>query len=48
MQKILGQTQYEMTQIYAHLSPDHLANKTQILSFGSEVSDSLPRSGKSH
>jgi len=36
LQKILGHTQFEMTQIYAHLSPDHLANKTQILSFGSE------------
>jgi len=43
LQKILGHTQFEMTQIYAHLSPDHLANKTQILSFGSEVLDSLPR-----
>ncbi|MBI2519305.1 MAG: tyrosine-type recombinase/integrase [Bdellovibrio sp.] len=43
LQKILGHTQFEMTQIYAHLSPDHLANKTQILSFGSEVLDSLSR-----
>ena len=36
LQKILGHTKYEMTQIYAHLSPDHLAGTTQILSFGAE------------
>ncbi len=36
LQKILGHTQYEMTQIYAHLSPEHLAQATQILSFGKE------------
>ena len=34
LQKILGHTQFEMTQIYAHLSPDHLADKTEIISFG--------------
>ena len=39
LQKILGHTQFEMTQIYAHLSPEHLASKTQILSFGSEFLD---------
>lgn len=33
LQKILGHTQFEMTQIYAHLSPDHLADKTEIISF---------------
>ena len=36
LQKILGHTQYEMTQIYAHLSPEHLAQTTQIVSFGKE------------
>jgi site-specific recombinase XerC len=34
LQRILGHTQYAMTQIYAHLSPDYLSGTTQILSFG--------------
>lgn len=33
LQKILGHSQVEMTQLYAHLSPDHLAGTTQIISF---------------
>lgn len=33
LQKILGHSKFEMTQIYAHLSPDHLADTTQIISF---------------
>ena len=44
LQKILGHTQYEMTQIYAHLSPEHLSGTTQILSFGSDFSDVKNRS----
>jgi len=36
LQKILGHTKYEMTQIYAHLHPDHLAGTTSIISFGVE------------
>lgn len=36
LQKVLGHSEYEMTQIYAHLSPEHLAKATQIVSFGRE------------
>ena len=34
LQKLLGHSKYEMTQIYAHLSPEHLAGTTQSLNFG--------------
>ena len=34
LQKILGHTKFEMTQRYAHLSPDHLAKATKVISFG--------------
>ena len=38
LQKILGHSSTDMTQIYAHLSPSHLASTTKIISFGdSEV-----------
>lgn len=43
LQKVLGHSSIDMTQIYAHLSPAHLATSTKIISFGdSEVfSDEL-------
>ena len=43
LQKVLGHSSIDMTQIYAHLSPAHLATTTKIISFGdSEVfSDEL-------
>ena len=34
LQKILGHSSIDMTQIYAHLSPSHLASTTKIISFG--------------
>ena len=36
LQKILGHSSLEMTQRYAHMSPDHLAHAIQIVSFGGE------------
>lgn len=33
LQKILGHYNFSMTQIYAHLSPDHLSKTTEILNF---------------
>ena len=36
LQKILGHTQVEMTMKYAHLSPDHLVNAINIVSFNGE------------
>lgn len=33
LQKILGHHDFSMTEIYAHLSPEHLANATEIVSF---------------
>ncbi|MEI8348330.1 MAG: site-specific integrase, partial [Pseudomonadota bacterium] len=35
LQKILGHTQFEMTQIYAHVSEDHVVESSQKVSFGS-------------
>lgn len=34
LQKILGHSSVEMTQIYAHLSKDYLSSTTGIISFG--------------
>lgn len=34
LQKVMGHTKTEMTQIYAHLSPQHLAGVTSVVSFG--------------
>jgi hypothetical protein len=34
LQKILGHYSLDMTQRYAHLSPAHLAQAAQIVSFG--------------
>jgi integrase len=36
LQKILGHSTMEMTQRYAHMSPDHLAEAIQIVSFQPE------------
>jgi len=38
LQKILGHTTIKMTERYAHLSPAHLENAMQIISFGKTVS----------
>ncbi|RYZ87538.1 MAG: site-specific integrase [Proteobacteria bacterium] len=37
LQKILGHSSLEMTQRYAHMSPDHLAQAIQIVSFTPKV-----------
>lgn len=37
LQKILGHTSIQMTERYAHLSPTHLENAIQIVSFGKEI-----------
>jgi site-specific recombinase XerC len=34
LQKILGHNSIDITQVYAHLSPNHLARATEFLSFG--------------
>lgn len=36
LQKILGHTSLEMTQRYAHLGPEHLAQAMNVVSFGSK------------
>lgn len=38
LQKVLGHTKTEMTQIYAHLAPEHLAGVTSIVNFGDPLS----------
>ena len=42
LQKILGHSKFEMTQIYAHLSADHLIEASKIVSFGSVGTKSSP------
>jgi hypothetical protein len=37
LQKILGHSKTEMTMRYAHLSPDHLVNAINIISFSGNV-----------
>jgi integrase len=44
LQKILGHSKIEMTEIYAHLSPVHLANTTSILNFHGNSEHSYPNS----
>jgi integrase len=34
LQKILGHSKFEMTQIYSHLAPDYMAGEIARLSFG--------------
>ena len=34
LQKILGHSKFEMTQIYSHLAPDYMASEMARLSFG--------------
>jgi site-specific recombinase XerD len=34
LQKILGHSKFEMTQIYSHLAPDYMASEIARLSFG--------------
>jgi len=43
LQKVLGHTKIDMTQIYAHLSPEHLAGVTQIVAFGGTDKKSYPK-----
>ena len=38
LQKVLGHTKTEMTQIYAHLAPEHLAGVTSVVNFGDPLS----------
>ncbi len=51
LQKILGHSKTDMTQIYAHLSPDHLQRASNIISFGKDlmedVGDGLKKSNLS-
>jgi hypothetical protein len=37
LQKILGHTNMEMTQRYAHLSQEHLRKSMSVMNFGGEV-----------
>lgn len=41
LQKILGHSKTDMTQIYAHLSPEHLSGVTHILNFGNMESEKV-------
>jgi integrase len=41
LQKILGHSTLEMTQRYAHMSPDHLAEAIKIVSFGPSGSENV-------
>ena len=41
LQKVLGHTKTEMTQIYAHLSPEHLSKVTHHLNFGKKDSENV-------
>lgn len=43
LQKILGHTSLEMTQRYAHMSPAHLAEAIQIVSFDTEEGNKLEK-----
>lgn len=43
LQKILGHHDFKMTQIYAHLSPEHLARTTEILNFQVTPKELCPR-----
>ena len=46
LQKILGHSKFEMTQIYSHLAPDFMAGEMARLSFGlstTEEADSVIR-----
>lgn len=44
LQKILGHSKADMTQIYAHLSPEHLSKTTEILDFHGEEIETTPKS----
>lgn len=44
LQKVLGHSKTEMTQIYAHLSPEHLSGVTHILNFGKVDSEKVAHS----
>lgn len=35
LQKILGHSKFEMTQVYSHLAPDYMAGEIARVSFGS-------------
>ncbi len=37
LQRLLGHTSIQMTERYSHLSPDHLANATELLDFGTRT-----------
>lgn len=41
LQKVLGHTKTEMTQVYAHLSPQHLSGVTSIVNFGDLCSEKV-------
>ena len=43
IQKFLGHYNFSMTQIYAHLSPDHLSKTTEILNFNVDGKEKCPR-----
>ena len=45
LQKILGHHSTDITQVYAHLSPNHLAQATEFLSFGEVNKFSRPNLG---
>lgn len=38
LQRLLGHSSIQMTERYSHLSPDHLADATEILDFGTRIS----------
>ena len=47
LQRLLGHTSIQMTERYSHLSPDHLADSTELLDFGTRtVANVVPLRGE--
>jgi integrase len=43
LQRLLGHTSVQMTERYSHLSPEHLADATELLDFGTHSSRNVRR-----